>query len=186
MTSDGLKCPDSIANIMLSLATPRLSPNEKKAKSEKIVFRFRGQMHKREQDEDTSMHYRRYQISGGKHFTNVPFKPFHIAAQELQVTERLKDEKVFLGVSLMQRVVLTDFWKRNYGQAPSQIQIKLLCTMTQMDQEEVRRWFAYRNSESYRRRMMASRRNVYLNQWSLVQNQWDKFSKNEKKMAVIL
>ena len=186
MTSDDLKCPESIANLMLSLATPRLLPNEKKAKSEKFYFRFRGQMHKRESDEDTSMHYRRYQICGGNHFSNVPFKPFYIAAQELQVAERLKDEQVFFSVNLMQCVVLTDFWKRNYGQTPTQAQIKLLCAMTQMNQEEVRRWFAYRNSESYRRRMLASRRNVYLKQWNLTQNQWNKFSKNEKKMTVVL
>jgi len=185
-SSAGLKCPESIANIMLSLETPRLLPNEKKAKSEKIQFRFRGQTHKKPRDGNASMHYRRYRISGGQHFTNVPFKPFYIAAQELQVAERLKDEKVFFGVSLMQRVILTDFWRRNYGQTPTQAQIERLCTTTQMDQDEVRRWFAYRNSESYRRRMMASHRNIYLNQWSLAQNRWDKFSKNEKKMAVIL
>lgn len=186
MTSADLKCPESIANIMLSLATPRLLANEKKAKSEKIEFRFRRQTHKKPISGNATMHYRRYQICGGQHFTNVPFKPFHIAAQELQVAERLKDEKVFFGASFMQRVILTDFWRRNYNQTPTQTQIKWLCAMTQMDQDEVRRWFAYRNSESYRRRMLANRRNVYLKQWSLSQNRWDKFSKNEKKMAVIL
>ncbi len=186
MTSSSLKCPESIANIMLSLATPRLLANEKKAKSEKIEFGFRRQTHKRKRDGNASMHYRSYRISGGQHFTNVPFKPFYLAAQELQVAERLKDEKVFSGVSLMQRVILTDFWRRNYGQTPTQAQIKRLCTTTQMDQDGVRRWFAYRNSESYRRRMITMRQRARFNQWTLAQNRWSKIPKNEKKMAVIL
>lgn len=187
MTSADLKCPESIANIMLSLATPRLLPTEKKAKSEKIEFRFRRQTHKKPRDGDATMYYRRYQIcGGGQQFANVPFKPFYIVAQELRVAERIKDEKVFFGATLMQSVILTDFWKRNYGQTPTQAQIEWLCTMTQMDQDGIRRWFAYRNSESYRRRIVAGNRNTNLKQWSLAQNQWKKFSKNEKKMVVTL
>ena len=188
-----LSCSESMADILLSLETPRLDHHHHlKTKSLKQnEFCFKREHHKRKQRYDNNMQYCSYQICFSKTFPSetvfdLPFIPFHVAAQKLSVEQR-KNQKVFFCVTRMQSVFLTEFWKHNYGKTPDPKQLKWLSEMTQLDQEGVLRWFAYRNSKSYQQRAMVQEnvRNNKLGQWILAwsqQNQYD----GEENMKVIL
>ena len=57
----------------------------------------------------------------------------------------------------MQSLVLTEFWKLNYGVPPTAAQLEWLSEMSHMEPTAVLRWYSYRNSQSYRRRTKVRR-----------------------------
>ena len=176
-----LLCFESMAEILVSLESARVGQPQTKIKSLKQnSLCFSRESHKRPQRGDSNMKYQGYQIyflkpsasSASQTVFDLPFVPFHVVAQRVSIEER-KNEKVFFCATRMQSVFLTEFWMHNYGKTPDQKQLKWLSEMTHLDQEGVLRWFAYRNSKSYRQRAMVQE-NVKTNklrQWILAWSQ---------------
>ena len=175
MISPDLLCFESMAEILVSLESARVGQPQTKIKSLKQnSLCFSRESHKRTQRGHSNMKYQGYQIyflkpsASSQTVFDLPFVPFHVAAQKISAEER-KNEKVFFCATLMQSVFLTEFWKHNYGKTPDPKQLKWLSEMSQLDQEGVLRWFAYRNSRSYRQRVMVQEnvKNNKLRQWIL-------------------
>ena len=141
------------------------------------------------------MKYQSYQIyflkpsasASSQTVFDLPFVPFHVAAQKVSIEER-KNGKVFFCATRMQSVFLTEFWMHNYGKTPDPKQLKWLSEMTQLDQEGVLRWFAYRNSKSYRQRVMVQEnvKNNKLRQWILAWSHQTYANDNDENMKVTL
>ncbi len=202
MTSPDLLCFESMAEILVSLESARVGrrlhhPQTKIKSLKQNSLCFSGESHKRPQRGHSNMKYQGYQIyflkpsasaAASQTVFDLPFIPFHVAAQRVSVEQR-KNEKGFFSATRMQSVFLTEFWMHNYGKTPDPKQLKWLSEMTRLDQEGVLRWFAYRNSKSYRQRAMVQEniKNNKLRQWILA---WShptyEDGNDDEKMKVIL
>lgn len=159
-----LTCNEDIADVLLSLKESMAAKSEMHADLSKT----RPLKRKRESPKNSgkktgSIRYLHFpgEISKAAVAADQRFLiPFEEAADPISrfVLDKAREsEACFFRADPMQSRVLTKFWNLNYGTPPTKQQLEWLAMMTSMDPTAVRRWFEYRNSEAYRRRMKVRR-----------------------------